>query len=188
MPSKRELAALTSNLGEYWDSKTTTGWTDETSSVTKAVSITNVVTEPLLKTELGVFIDDYLDAILGEYIDEYDGVRMGSTPTEEDVTEAIKRAGPRMVALFFEPLHYDFMKSLEYFRTEHVFPPRFRHGKHKSQWVSEGGVNIKGVSAVDQMKEWADWFATLPMAQNTYSGAVRVERLDDLIKELEAAK
>eukprot|EP00956_Cyclotella_meneghiniana_P020647 scaffold36692_cov65-Cyclotella_meneghiniana.AAC.12 len=105
---------------------------------------------------------------------------MDSTPTEEDVTQAIKRAGPHMVALFFEPLHYDFMKSLKYFRT--------RHGKHKSQWVSEGGVNINGVSAVDQMKEWADWFATLPMAQNTYSGAVRVERLDDLIEELEAAK
>jgi hypothetical protein len=44
---------------------------------------------PVLETALGSFIDKYLDAILDEYIDEYDGVGYASTPTEEDVTEAI---------------------------------------------------------------------------------------------------
>lgn len=188
MPSKRELAALTSNLGGYWDStNTTTGHTVETLTLAKAAPVAKeaVANGPILKTELGVFIDDYLDAILGEYIEEYDGVRFDSTPTEKDVIEAIQNAGADTVALFFRPLNYDFMSALKYFVGERS---RWGGGTRKSRWVAEGGVNIEGVSAVDQMKEWADWFATLPMAQNTFSGAVRVERLDELIEELEAAK
>jgi hypothetical protein len=69
------------------------------------------------------------------------------------------------------------MGSLKYFKD--------RTGK-SHRWVIEGALKIQRGSAVDQMKQFSDWFHTQKYA--TWSGADRISGLDYLVEELEEAK
>lgn len=181
MSNKRELSALSSELGGYWGGQDSAAAkkAPKKSNASQTASSTASVPKAKVdyaKTELGKSIDGYLTSIFSE-VEEHDMVRYATTGEHKKEIESIFSSnGADVVIPFYQPLNKSFMKSIRFFASE---------GQGTFQMTIENGLKNKKGSAVDQMKTFAKWYAK----QNNFLGyGGRIDGLDWLIHKLDEQK
>ena len=178
MSNKRELSALSSDLGGYWGGQDSAAAkkSPKKSNATGKTSTASVPKVDYAKTELGKSIDGYLTSIFSE-VEEHDMVRYATTDEHKKEIESIFSSnGADVVIPFYQPLNKSFMKSIRFFASE---------GQGTFQMTIESGLKNKKGSAVDQMKTFAKWYAK----QNNFLGyGGRIDGLDWLIHKLDEQK
>ena len=196
MPSTRELAGLASNLGGYWGgqeeevAKKAPKKNNSTKKTTEMKKETNVVATSYTMKEkthkdagfyggdtvrvfvpqnkLGEEVDKFLHWV---FIEEEEGDTCEYTGTA-DFGPQIDNAGKGDIDSFFVPLDQSYMASLSFFQLGGTFGDSMANG-----------LKNKEGSAIEQMKAFANWYAK---GEHYYGH--RVEKLDWLIKKLEAKK
>lgn len=184
MSNKREVSALSSELGGYWggqDSAAAKKAPKKSNAGGKTVSSTaNVPTVDYAKTELGKSIDGYLSSVFSE-VEEHGMCRYASTREHKQEIESILSSnGADVVSPFLQPLNKSFMKSIRFFAS----------GWGTFTMMIESGLQNKKGSAIDQMKTFAKWFEEAAYKEIHYYGDEdgRIEGLDWLIGKLDAQK
>jgi hypothetical protein len=193
MPSTRELAGLASNLGGYWGGQEEevakkapkkNNKATETKKETNAAATSYTMKEKTHKeagfyggdtvrvfvpqNKLGDEVDKFLYWV---FIEEEEGDMCEYTGTA-DFGPQIDNAGKDDIDSFFVPLDQSYMASLSFFQGSGTFGDSMANG-----------LKNKGGSAIEQMKAFAKWYAK---GEHYYGD--RVEKLDWLIKKLEAKK
>jgi hypothetical protein len=198
MPSTRELAGLASNLGGYWGGQeeevakkapkknnSTTKKATEMKKEANAAATSYTMKEKTHKeagfyggdtirvfvpqTELGEKVDKFLYWVFSEEEEGNMCQYVGTT----DFGPQIDNAGKEDIDSFFVPLDQSYMASLSFFQLG---------GGTFGDSMANGLKNKEG-SAVEQMKAFAKWYA-----KGEHYYGYRVEKLDWLIKKLEAKK
>lgn len=212
MSNKRELTGLSSNLGGYWgqedeevkkapkknnsskktatEKATTTSKksalppyviTEKTHSEADFYGGNNTVRVFVPQTELGDKVDKFLYWTCAE--EEENNQCMYANGHKKELETVIDNAGYDEIAPFYEPLNQSYMQSLSF------FAPTAGYGGMGSTFatmMAPGLKNKKG-SAIEQMKAFAKWYASIPIDPNVGYGG-RIKRLDWLIKKFEAKK
>jgi len=199
MSNKRELSALSSDLGGYWGEESSAAKKAPKKSNASGKKTTNHNPKPseqtyvikekthaeadfyggdtvrvfLPKTELGDVIDKHLYWKFAN-AEEFNRVDYGGR--EDEIKHILETGGESSIAPFREPLNASFMESLSFFNGgEGSFGTRMKPGLK----------NSKG-SAIDQMKAFTKWYVL-----NQHAHGYLLELMQDfkwLIETLEAKK
>jgi hypothetical protein len=190
MSNKRELSALSSELGGYWggqDSAAAKKAPKKSNASGKTKNLTPseqtyVITEKtnkqaglmgrddhirvfLPKTKLGDKVDKYLYWTFVEEEENHDSAYDATEKITTELTTLLENAGGDDIAPFYQELNGNFMGSLTFFADG--------EGGTFQMSIKEGLKNEKG-SAIDQMKAFAKWYA-LNQDNHYYGYHVEIE-------------